>query len=599
MFRIFSFSFRHMIALGLAISVLFCCFTAPPSKGVTRRVPFIETALNLPVLQGREAVHALKRRGLYPSLEQAIDAARYNIDQSGLPELKGTYKANNPAQGYRAQFTPSGIKVMGEKREGRWEFGMKLKGYGYGDETVAVRSGQINAKGNRVEIARSTTNDRKSINAKADRSLITEWYINRKEGIEQGFTIAAPPQRTGSGERLRLVLEVSGELTAKLETGGQTIALMRQDGEEVLRYSKLKAYDAKGRELPAEMSLNGREVRLETDDEGAAYPITIDPLFGQKTKLTASDAVIGDQFSSSVAISGDTIVVGARGDDDACLDAPGCDSGAAYVFVRTGATWTQQQKLTAADAEAGDQFGISVAISGDTIVVGAALDDDACPADPDCNSGSAYVFVRNGTTWTQQQKLTASDPEFFDIFGLSVSISGDTIVVSSRFDDDAGRSSGSAYVFVRNGTTWVQLQKLTANDAAKGDEFSVSLALSADTIIIGADFDDDACVANPNCNSGSAYIFSPFDIVLQDDANPSRVLMWNSATGDYIFSCNGVTVTGTGIVGVKRGTLNLIDFTPQHRVQGVFTPGLKRGSAALQVPPTAFPCTINDSNTAQ
>ena len=131
------------------------------------------------------------------------------------------------------------------------------------------------------------------------------------------------------------------------------------------------------------------------------------------------------------------MVVGARFDDDA-----GEASGSAYVFVRSGGAWSQQKKLTASDAAVTDEFGFSVAISGDMVVVGARFDDDAGEA-----SGSAYVFVRSGGAWSQQQKLTASDAAATDEFGFSVAISGDTVVVGALFDSDAGDASGSAYVY--------------------------------------------------------------------------------------------------------------------------------------------------------
>jgi hypothetical protein len=151
-------------------------------------------------------------------------------------------------------------------------------------------------------------------------------------------------------------------------------------------------------------------------------------------KLTASDAAAGDYFGRSVSVSGDTAVIGAWGDDDR--------RGAAYIFTRNGSTWAQQAKLTASDAAAGDHFGQSVSVSGDTAVVAADWDDDA-----GSNSGSAYVFKRSGSTWTQQAKLTASDAAAGDEFGVSVSVSGDTAVVGASSNDDAGSASGSAYVF--------------------------------------------------------------------------------------------------------------------------------------------------------
>ena len=130
----------------------------------------------------------------------------------------------------------------------------------------------------------------------------------------------------------------------------------------------------------------------------------------QQAKLTAADPAPDDWFGRSVAIDGQTAVVGSVGDDNV-----GTDSGSAYVFTRSGATWTQEAKLTASDAAGSDNFGFSVAVSGDTAVVGAFGDDDR-----GLNSGSAYVFTRTGTTWTQQAKLTASDGAQFDNFGRAV-----------------------------------------------------------------------------------------------------------------------------------------------------------------------------------
>ena len=154
-----------------------------------------------------------------------------------------------------------------------------------------------------------------------------------------------------------------------------------------------------------------------------------------QAKLTASDGAAGDNFGVGVAISGDTLVVGAFADD--------AGAGSAYVYTRTGGVWTQQAKLTAADGAAGDLFGISVAVSGDTAVVGAYGDDATA-----LNSGSAYVFLRTGEVWTQQPRLTAADGADEDQFGISVAVSGDTAVVGAYGDDATAINSGSAYVYV-------------------------------------------------------------------------------------------------------------------------------------------------------
>jgi hypothetical protein len=250
--------------------------------------------------------------------------------------------------------------------------------------------------------------------------------------------------------------------------------------------------------LSAHSAQGGRQVKMGAasrlvDDAAAAWPMTLHPTLTQQAKLTASDAAAVDLFGNSVAISVRTIVVGSQRDDDA-----GADSGSAYVFVRSGTNWSQQAKLTASDAAAGDEFGVSVAISGETIVVGAPSDSDAGPF-----SGSAYVFVRNGMSWSQQAKLTASDAAAGDEFGISVTISGRTVVVGSRSDDDAGFNSGSAYVFVRGGVSWRQQAKLVASDAAAVDRFGTSVAISGRTVVIGSPEDDDTA----GINQGSVYVF--------------------------------------------------------------------------------------------
>ncbi len=215
-------------------------------------------------------------------------------------------------------------------------------------------------------------------------------------------------------------------------------------------------------------------------------------------RLNPNDRASGDQFGYSVDISGDTIVAGSLLDD---VNA-NSNQGSAYVFAFNGTTWTQQQKLTASDGALADLFGRSVGISGDTIVVGADLDN----VGPNADQGSAYVFKRSGTTWTQQQKLIAPDGMASDEFGFSVGISGDTIIAGALNDQVGSNfSQGSAYEFTRTGNTWTQQQKLTASDGSANDNFGNAVAISNNTVIIGAYFDD---VGAPNDDKGSAYIFT-------------------------------------------------------------------------------------------
>ena len=230
-------------------------------------------------------------------------------------------------------------------------------------------------------------------------------------------------------------------------------------------------------------------------DSGSAYVFVRNGTnWAEQTNLMSNDLAADDAFGHSVAISDNTVVIGAWRDDDA-----GSESGSAYVFVRSNTSWSQQTKLTASDAAAGDLFGIAVAISGDTAVFGAAGDDDQKAT----NSGSAYIFTRTGTNWSQQAKLTASGPTVDNSFGWAVAVDGDTAVIGAFRDGDAGLNSGSAYVFRRSGSNWTQQNKLVSSDLAEGDQLGYAGVISGNTIILGAPYDDDG-----GTNSGSVYVFS-------------------------------------------------------------------------------------------
>ena len=234
------------------------------------------------------------------------------------------------------------------------------------------------------------------------------------------------------------------------------------------------------------------------DNSGSAYVFRrVAGSWIEEAKLTASDGAGGDFFGESVSISGDVAIVGAHNDRDIFTS-----SGSAYVFRLVAGSWIEEAKLTASDGAIFDQFGKSVSISGDVAIVGAR----AAPAvNNGPRTGSAYVFRFDGISWIEETKLTASDAAEADTFGgtlESVSISGDVAIVGANNDDDSGTSSGSAYVFRLVAGSWTEESKLTASDAAEGDLFGLSVSISGDVAIVGASFDDDS-----GPNSGSAYVF--------------------------------------------------------------------------------------------
>ena len=178
-------------------------------------------------------------------------------------------------------------------------------------------------------------------------------------------------------------------------------------------------------------------------------------------------------------------------------DVGGPDSGAAYVFQWNGSAWTQEAKLVAEDGEGGDFFGFSVSINGDAAVIGAYAEGPHKSF-----KGAAYVHRRVGGAWSQEAKLTASDPHRKDLFGSSVSVDGNLVVVGATQADDGPKDTGAAYVFQWTGTTWSEELKLTASDGAKGDLFGETVSIEGNVVVVGSPQDDDA-----GSSSGSAYVY--------------------------------------------------------------------------------------------
>jgi len=474
---------------------------APEGDKPATRASSGMTLANLPAEQGR-------------SLGAAMKGARHTVWKSDGNLPRGevapgeVLKCSNPAQRYGAIFTDSGARV--ESHDGSWHVGLTLVAFGAEGKARPAASAARLAEGRRVEYRREG---------------LVEWYENTDEGLEHGFTI---PRSPDGGDSIEIILDIGSELEPRVGEDGTRLDLMSSPGVRVASYCKLAAFDADGRKLPARMVALADSLSILVDAAGAAYPVTVDPLFVSETKVKSSDVAAGDKLGESVSVRGDTAVVGAPQDDD-----NGTDAGAAYVFVRTGASWSEQQKLTASDGAADDRFGYSVSVSGDTAVVGAHCDDDN-----GVDSGSAYVFARSGMSWSEQTKLTASDAAADDHFGRCVSVSGNTALVGMPYDDDNGTDSGSAYVFVRLGASWSEQTKLTASDGAANDWFGLSVSLSGDTALVGAHCDDDN-----GADSGSAYVFVRSGASWSEEP---KLTASDGAAGDYF----GYSVSVSGDTAV-------------------------------------------------
>jgi len=276
---------------------------------------------------------------------------------------------------------------------------------------------------------------------------LDEWYVRSPRGVEQGFTLPAPPACRREGKR-GVVIALGGGLPAVVAEDGREARLHDASGREVLRYADLHVVDAAGRELASSLEARGEGLAIRFDDTGAAYPVVVDPtMWAPQQVVLAPD---GGDFGSAVAVSADTLLVGAPLQGNA---------GAAYVFTRSGTSWSLQQVLGPTGAASEKFFGGAVALQGDTALIGAAAQN------------VAYVFTRSGTTWAVAQQLA---PCGGTGFGGSVALDGDTIVVGL---------TSLACVYVLAGGTWT-LQQALADASLAGS--SVTVAVSGDTAILGA-----------------------------------------------------------------------------------------------------------------
>jgi hypothetical protein len=314
---------------------------------------------------------------------------------------------------------------------------------------------------------------------------LNEWYRNGPYGLEQGFTVFRGP--AGAGGALVLTLRTTGTLSAR--RSGSQVLFSSSAGTTVLRYGELSAQDASGRSLPVSLRVSGRTIQLRIDDRGARYPLRIDPFIQQGAKIVDVTMDGAAAFGDSVALSadGNTALIGGYGDAD--------DNGAAWVFIRTGSTWSQQTKFVDAGPDSGAHFGRSVALSadGNTALIGGPDDSGSV--------GAAWVFTRTGPNWAQQAKLVDTGPDAGANFGTSVSLSGNGQIALIGGPADSS-NKGAAWIFTVSGTTWTQQAKLVDTGADAGAAFGDSVALSADggTALIGGPIDGG--------DNGAAWIFT-------------------------------------------------------------------------------------------
>jgi hypothetical protein len=411
-------------------------------------------------------------------------------------------RAFNPAEQAQVEFMADGVRIAPKKdgaRAAPSSVGLRLTRLGReGALLPAPPADPPASTGNRVEYRRAN---------------VMEWYVNGPLGLEQGFTVHERPAGTGP---FILELAVGDGLRPILSGDRQSVELRGSAGLTVGRYSELHVQDAGGRSVEAALAVAADAITLTVSDQGAAYPIVVDPMV---TSIPVPNGA--SVFGSSVAVDGDTAVIGAPNTNSV--------SGAAYVFVRnTDGTWSEQQELFASDG--GGQFGMSVAVSGDAIIVGAPANSG--------NAGAAYLFVRTGVTWSPLLPiLRASDFTAGDTFGNSVALTNNVALVGAPHETS---HHGAAYLFTSSTTPWsssstTSQQKLITSNGQLG--FGNSVALRGNTALIGAPF----------LGNGAAFIFTNSGGSQWSQSQPP-LLAADGAQGD-LFGYSVALSDNTALIG--------------------------------------------------
>jgi hypothetical protein len=484
-------------------------------------------------MTGAAARKYLQEPGEGQSLMQAITAARFGLksqERGPFGETGRGYLGMSHEQNLNAWFAEDGVTVRPtvaeEERARAWHMEMRLKSYGYGNDLVAAPPIVAQrVKDNRIEYERSHCrlpigNCRLEDSARSlvshpqlFQSAITEWYENRAEGIEQGFTIGGRPyQASVSNEPLRLVISLRGDLRAHVSEGGRSIELTDNRGKPALSYRKLTAVDAAGKQLAARMetSAGGSELALVVDDRGASYPIVIDPIVATREQIL--DAQVqrqgGAQFGDAIAIDGDRVIVGAWLEDNF----GSVDVGAEYYFVRSGTVWSLNDVFRGNQAQG--RCGFSVAISGTYAVFG-------CPGS-DNNNGRAGIY--DFQTRNMKDLIRDASPTGGDRYGESVAVSGDIVAVGAPLYSADDRGAIYGFTVISNLNTPPPLLTVGVN---ANDQFGRTVAGDGSTFVIGA----------PGVGAGRAYVIAETFQTLQ----PSGGL-----AGDQIGS--GVAISGNTLV---------------------------------------------------
>src|SRR5215203_2646477 len=300
--------FAKLFALSLAVLIALIVASMPPVSSTAENVKstsadFAPAGETHETLSGESAIRYLKENNEFDSLGAAVTAARYEAEQSDAGASAANY-----ANQIRTAFSPAGLVIESAEPGEKWQSRWRLQSLERGRNRRELGNGEVQTDGSRITIRHHAVDDDRSQIPDPKSQIVEEWFNNTPEGLEHGFTLAE--RLSDGGENLRLSIAVEGDLKAEADAEAQSLILLNEQGEAVLNYDKLRVWDADGAEVAARMMTERGTVTLEVEDAAATYPLVIDPTFTASAKLIANGGAAGDWFGKSVAISGDTVVVG-------------------------------------------------------------------------------------------------------------------------------------------------------------------------------------------------------------------------------------------------------------------------------------------------
>lgn len=528
--------------------------------------------------------------GEWAQIAPLMREAEYQATPQARADGRAAFWAPNRVNDLSLAFGPDGLTVSPWQDAAAWSLSLRAAAYGPAGAPVALAGAPaLSADRQRVDYSWPG---------------LREWYTNGAEGLKHNITLEQP----GAAEQIQVDLALGGTLRPQLRSDGQAVAFVDPAGATVLDFGALYVYDAAGATLPARFGApqdGGATLPILVEAAGAQFPITIDPLLSSpRPRLTMSPIQGGAQFGFAVATDGEVLVVGSFSEDG--FRTP--NKGSAYIFIRNqgGAdNWGSVRKLTANDGRIDDNFGASVAVSGDVVVVGAPRHDALAT-----NDGAAYVYERHQggpESWGLKKKLVPSGADSGDEFGFAVAVSGGEIAVGAPNDDNAATDAGAitffsrfagpelswgevqtlrfadhagarlgfalamdgrtlaagapltdagavdngrVFVFKRDRSSagrWQQEAFFSGGDSAAGDNFGRAVAIDGDTIIAGAPFHDVSGAAD----RGAAYLFSRNQGGMERWGQTRKLLMSAGAAGDR-FGESVAIDNAVSVVGAPR-----------------------------------------------